>query len=163
MRITVLDKHGSAWREPTERPMHVQALGHFDPNVKLVFNRAAGCFQLVREVTVGWHYHLEGFGPLCFIDKIWMWEMDCRDPAERETWGIEVGDDPTDLILRMVAGDTWDNAHLRDSGWSYAQIMAQRKEMEEKVSDAYRHNQRFNRRQLLRMWQPFHDYTGFVR
>lgn len=138
--------------------MAAAAVEALDPALELVFNGRYKMFQVVRHSLVAIHYDVPGLGALVELTRFPFWECDCL-----ERYRLEKEDNPYLLIEDMKANDTQEHPELFDDKAELEEVLGHRAELEATVRDNWSHGFRFNRSQVLRMWQPFFDYTGFVR
>jgi len=150
--------YGSEYSRDFCRPLAAAAVEELDPALELVFNQRFGIFQVVRQTLVAVHYELDGFGDLLEVKRFPFWECDCLEHHQ-----IEEEDNPYLLIHDMKAHDVKERPELMDDNAEVEAVLDYRAELEETVRDNWAHGFRFNRAQVLRIWQPFFDYTGFVR
>lgn len=149
---------GHQYSTDFHRPLTSEAVRRLDGDCQLVYNRKYGLFQVVRWTGVVVTVNVPGLGRLSWIERVPFWECDV-EPKH----GVERNDYPDLLIQDMREGDTREKPELLDDNDRLARVVSYRQKMEEAVRGHWRHATRWNRRQVQRMWQPFKDYTGYVR
>lgn len=150
--------YGSQYSRDFCRPLAAAAVRALDPLLELVFNRRYGIFQVIRHTLVAVHYEIPGLGALLQLDRFAFWECDVL-----KKYRVDVEDNPYLLIEDMKSHDVKEHPELMDDKAELEQVLNHRAELEETVRDNWEHGFRFNRSQVLRIWQPFYDFTGFVR
>lgn len=150
--------YGSEYTTNFCRPLVSAAVKALDPMLELVFNRRYGIFQVIRNTLVAIHYEVPGLGGLLELTRFPFWECDCL-----KKYRIEKEDNPYLLIEDMKANDSKEHPELFTENAEVEEVLNHRAELEETVRDNWEHGFRFNRAQVLRIWEPFYNHTGFVR
>lgn len=155
--LTLTEPHG--WQYSTEfhLPRVCAAVQREDTRLEVVWNRKYKLFQIVRHVPMLVKVRLRDFGTLAYTHVVRFWEMDVEDRHRIR------GDQPDLLIADMRKSDTRDHPELLDESWVRQKIIEQRHGIEAQVRDKYQHNQRFNRRQIHRLWGAFLNSPGYVK
>lgn len=140
--------HGSEHSTDFCKPLTVEALRRFDPELELVFNTRLNVFQV---------FHLVN-RPAKWSEPRLVWVCDWEE-------GLKGSDNPVPLLAYLKSGDTGPEA--QESDRIQAEREAEKEAYDEKVQadadDNFEHALRDNRRTLLRVLQPARDLTGFVR
>lgn len=136
------------------KPVASAVLTLYDPELRLVFNRKHECFQVMRIRTRQFRVEIDGLGPVSFLNPVLVHITDWSE-------GLYGRDDPWPLIERLEESDTLKHPNLsRDR---VEQVRAQKEKQDRSIDDMWKYQTRSNMRQLRRVWQPFADYSGFVR
>jgi len=140
------------------RPRTAEAVEALDPDLQLVYNRRYGLFQVIRWVAIAVRYYMPTIGDLVCIERLAMWECDVEKHHQ-----IEHEDSPRLLLLAMNAGDSHRKPEILDDTDRMKAFTEHRETIEEKIRGEWDHHRRFNRSQILKVWEPFYNWTGVVR
>lgn len=135
------------------RPVTVRALELFDPDLRLVWNRKYGLFQVMSLRLKTTTFEVDGLGKVAWLEPTLVWEADWKE-------GLLRGDDPHPLIRKLYESDTlrFPNLHeMKDQQRRNHQETVRRK-----VRDNYRHAHRANRYQLHRALEPLYNFPAFT-
>lgn len=138
------------------KPVTVQTLARFDPELELLRNRQEARFEVHRRcyrLRRLWLGDADGY--LSFVEPMMIYVCDVPGAL------LDGFDDPTTLIKLLEAGDVRRNPRLNDE--RDEAIRVQRYKIREKVRDNFLHAFRDSRRQLLRAWEPLVNSPTFVR
>lgn len=135
------------------KPLTVEALERFDPQLILVFNRRWDVFQIMREIPRAESYWIDGIGNVGWIG---------RSAVYVDDWmaGLLGRDDPEPLIERLYWSDTKRHPDLEAA--RARKIIENRKKAEEKTREEYRHAFKDNKRLLLKAWEPVFNFPTLV-
>jgi hypothetical protein len=138
------------------KPVTVQTLARFDPELELLRNRQDARFEVHRRC-----YRLRRLwlgdkrGYLSFVEPMMIYVCDVVAAS------LDGFDDPTILIKLLEAGDVRRNPRLNEDREEAVRV--QRYKIGSKVRDNYMHAFRSNWRQLLRAWEPLVNQPTLVR
>lgn len=139
------------------KPVTVQALSRFDPDLNLIRNHRTGSFEVHRKTSRLRRLWLGADdGYLSFKEDMLIYVCDWDE-------GLVGSDDPTSLLASLEAGDTVRHPELADDDRVYREIVRQRTKLSEDAAQLHRYALADNRRQMLRAFTPMHDLTPLVR
>jgi hypothetical protein len=135
------------------RPVTVKALEYFDPDLKLVYNRRYGCFQVMRMIRKIMETVSSQFGHIAYTDDVAVYVKDWKD-------GLLNGDDPRALIKSL-----WESDLQRHETLATDRVIQMRKNklrQLDTVKDNYSHAQRDNASQLEKAYEPVVRFPSLI-
>lgn len=138
------------------KPMTVEALSRFDPELRLVLNRKYDCFQIHRHRTRWRTFWLDEHTRLVVQDEVLVHVHDWEEGT-----GLIGFDDPVPLLYHLISNDIIRHPRLEQERRD--QVRDYWRRQQAKIRDNYRHATRSNMRQLMRAWAPLIHSPQFVR
>jgi hypothetical protein len=136
------------------RPVTVVALGQFDPDLRLVFNRRYECFQVMRVRHRTRRWKLNNGEYLAFIEPVLVHITDWHN-------GLFGRDDPDSLIRHLWESDLQRHPDLMRKRREVIQANLERSRKH--IKEEYRHAGADNSRLLQKAWEPFFNFPALVK
>jgi len=140
----------SEHHKPVNKPVTVDALAHFDPDLLLIWNNRTEAFEVHRRIRKAREFWLEGMGYLSYLDEVLVYVTEFTE-------GLVGRDDPFALIEKLYWSDTFRHGIDGVMNRNQQQVDDHKARVRATSHENWKHASASNSSQLQRAWAPFVD------